>query len=152
MRNKNYYLIHILFLFSTLYFAHCDYTITIKLRQNGFDEILSPYFSPWPDEIYLNGKRTTSILLYIVDITNHLNNIVELKWYSKISSCANMFKDCRDIAQINLTDFDTSNVKNMSHMFSGCSSLSSLILTNMKTSQVTNMDHKLCNFCFLIHL
>lgn len=43
------------------------------------------------------------------------------------------------IKEIELSDFDTSNVTAMSFMFSGCSALKSLDLSSFKTSNVTDM-------------
>lgn len=45
----------------------------------------------------------------------------------------------RNVNQMNLLNFDTSNVTNMMGMFVMCSSLTSLDLTNFDTSKVTNM-------------
>ena len=147
MRDKNNFLIHFLFLFSILYFVHCDYSITIKLGKNGTNAILSPDFSNMPDKIFINDKETN--VTKKVKISNNLVDIVKLKWNNKINSCANMFRDCKNITRINLTDFDTSNAASMAYMFSGCSSLSSLILTSIITSQVTNMEYM---FYFCIKL
>ena len=46
---------------------------------------------------------------------------------------------CDKITEIDLSQFDTSQVTNMRRMFSSCSSLTSLDLSNINTSQVTNM-------------
>ena len=51
-----------------------------------------------------------------------------------------MFRECSDITEIDLSNFDTSNVENMQLMFYGCSSLTSLNLSNFNTSRVTWMD------------
>ena len=50
-----------------------------------------------------------------------------------------MFSNCKNLASLNLSHFDTSNVENMGHMFYACSSLTSLNLSNFKTQNVTNM-------------
>ena len=50
-----------------------------------------------------------------------------------------MFADCRDIIEIDLSKFETSNVTDMKSMFYGCSSLASLNLSNINTSRVTTM-------------
>ena len=51
-----------------------------------------------------------------------------------------MFYGCDDIIEIDLSHFDTSNVKDMGYMFSGCTSLTSLDLSNFNTSSVIVMD------------
>ena len=39
-----------------------------------------------------------------------------------------IFRDCRKLKELNLSNFNTNNVTNMSYMFSGCSSLQELNL------------------------
>ena len=41
-----------------------------------------------------------------------------------------MFRGCSSLTNINLSNFNTQNVKYMSGMFSGCSSLTNLNLIN----------------------
>ena len=36
---------------------------------------------------------------------------------------SSMFDGCRNLTELNLTNFNTNKVTNMSYMFSGCSSL-----------------------------
>ena len=57
-----------------------------------------------------------------------------LVWYNLISSCISMFYGCSDIKEIDLSNFNTSNVKNMDFMFYDCSSLTSLNLSNFDIS------------------
>jgi len=52
------------------------------------------------------------------------------------------FRDCSLLIEIDLSNFDTSNVTDMSYMFYGCSSLTTIKLKNkFNTSQVTNMEY-----------
>ncbi len=51
-----------------------------------------------------------------------------------------MFYCCRILTQLDVSNFDTSNVTNMSSMFFGCANLSQLDVSNFDTSNVTNMD------------
>ena len=50
-----------------------------------------------------------------------------------------MFRDCKKLTSLDLSKFDTSNVKDMSYMFNNCQNLTSLDLSNFKTAKVTNM-------------
>ena len=52
-----------------------------------------------------------------------------------------MFCGCSDITEIDLSNFNTSNVKYMISMFNGCSSLTSINLSNFYTSKVTWMHY-----------
>ena len=47
-----------------------------------------------------------------------------------------MFYDCNKLTSLNLSNFNTNNVKDMSCMFYGCSSLTSLNLFNFNTLNV----------------
>ena len=52
-----------------------------------------------------------------------------------------MFNNCSSLTSLDLSGFDTSNVKYMRQMFGGCSSLTSLDLSNWNTSNVTDMEY-----------
>ena len=59
---------------------------------------------------------------------------------SNVTSIANMFRECRLLNSINLSNCNTSNVTDMSYMFVGCSALKSIIgINNLNTDNVTNM-------------
>ena len=55
------------------------------------------------------------------------------------TSCYKMFYNCESLTQLDLSNFNTSNVVNMSEMFAGCSKLIQLDLSNFDTKRVTNM-------------
>ena len=54
------------------------------------------------------------------------------------TTCANMFFYCK-AEEIDVSEFNTTNVTNMYQMFSGCSSLTNLDLSSFNTSNVKNM-------------
>ena len=56
-----------------------------------------------------------------------------------LTSTAYMFSDCSSLQSIDLSSFNTTNVKNMSSMFLGCSSLRSIDLSSFNTTNVENM-------------
>ena len=56
-----------------------------------------------------------------------------------------MFCDCSKLTELNLSNFNTSNVTNMSNMFRACSSLTSLDLSSFNTSKVTDMEGMFSN-------
>ena len=45
-----------------------------------------------------------------------------------------MFYRCLSLKELNLSNFNTDNVKNMTHIFFGCESLNALNLSNFKTN------------------
>ena len=52
-----------------------------------------------------------------------------------------MFYNCSSLKELNLNNFNTSNVTNMSWMFYDCRSLTELNLNNFNTNNVTDMSY-----------
>ena len=52
-----------------------------------------------------------------------------------------MFNNCPSLTSLDLSNFNTNNVKYMDRMFYNCSSLTSLNLSNFNTNNVTNMSN-----------
>lgn len=59
---------------------------------------------------------------------------------SKVRNMSYMFKNCGNLTNINFNALDTSNATNMRSLFEQCIKLSSLDLSNINTSNVTNMN------------
>ena len=57
-----------------------------------------------------------------------------------VTNMSYMFYECYDLTNLNLSNLNTENVTNMSYMFSDCSSLTNLNLSNFNTENVTNMS------------
>ena len=70
---------------------------------------------------------------------NNINNI-KLIWDNPPISTKNLFYDCKNIIEIDLSNFNSSCVFSTDQMFFGCSSLISLDLSYFDTSKVRNMD------------
>ena len=60
---------------------------------------------------------------------------------SQVKDFGYMFSYCSSLTSLNLSNFDTSIVTNMNGMFYGCSLLTSLNLSNFNTSKVTGMSN-----------
>lgn len=56
------------------------------------------------------------------------------------SSCHAMFRDCSNLTQIDLSNFDTSQITDMCFMFHNCERLKEIDLNNFSTSNVTDMS------------
>ena len=64
-----------------------------------------------------------------------------LKFKIPIKDCSHMFDSCKNIINIDLSNFDATNVINMSRIFFGCHSLKSLPdISKWNTINVTNMS------------
>ena len=80
------------------------------------------YFQIWPWSSYRSAIKTA-----VIDIDG-------------LTSTREMFKQCKNIISIDLSESDTSNVTDMSEMFSGCESLTELDMVGFDTSKVTDMS------------
>lgn len=58
---------------------------------------------------------------------------------SNVTNMRDMFMRCSGLTSLNLSNFDTSNVTDIGGMFYDCSGLTSLNLSNIDTSKVTDM-------------
>ena len=124
--------------------------ISLKIRGKGNQNILNDKFQPKPSEIYLeNNKIESNDNKY--DFPNELNYI-KLVWNQPISDCSNMFKDCKNILEIDLSNFDSSSVIDMKYMFDNCQSLTSINFKNFKTSKVNALSCLFRNCKSLISL
>ena len=84
---------------------------------------------------YINENNT---------IISSLNdeNIIIMKWNYKISSCTSMFKNLTNIIEIDMSNFDSSEIDSMNQMFSFCVNLKKVILgENFKSSHVKDMGY-----------
>ena len=70
---------------------------------------------------------------------NNTENTIKIEFSDKTSSTVCMFANCRNIREIDLSHFNSSQTTKMTNMFTGCAALTSLNLKNLDTSQVINM-------------
>ena len=113
--------------------------IELKLKGTGNVYILGPDFnnSYYPNMVYING--------YLINPVNYsyyfeqIDNYVELIWNYSINYCKYMFFKCSDITEIDLSEFDSSEITNMDYMFRDCISLTKINFTNFVTSNVQEM-------------
>ena len=130
--------------------------ITLKIKEKGMNKIFcsdNNKFNKcyYPDEIYINTTK--------MDIINHTYNldsdgdkIIILVWNKSINKSIHMFQDCYNITEIDLSNFDTSEIIQTSNMFQGCSKLTSINFSNFDTSKVTAMGYMFYDCSSLISL
>ena len=117
-------------------------TLTIKgtgVRNIFCTDIIEFPNSYYPQIIYINGELE-NVGKHSYNFS-HENNSVELIWNNNINNSYKMFYNCEDIIEIDLSNFDASEITNMNSMFSGCSSLTSINFNNFDTSNVSNMKN-----------
>lgn len=71
---------------------------------------------------------------------------------SEITNMDYMFCACYSLTDVDLSNFDTGNVTSMRHMFDNCNSLTNLDLSGFDTSNVISMDNMFSNCSNLISL
>ena len=128
-------------------------SITLKVKGFGNKDVFSrSYFENeyYPDMVYINGIKQSKVNCGY-DF-NQTENFVELVWNNSINNCENMFRECSDIIEIDMSNFDTSQITMMLYMFYGCSSLKFLNLSNFNTSQVVSMHSMFYGCSSLISL
>ena len=90
-------------------------------------------------ELYINDIKY-KYQKYFKPIKKGIYNIL-LKFHRPMTDCAFMFSYCKNLKNIDLSSFDTTNITNMAHMFSGCSSITNINLPSINTKKVTNMNY-----------
>ena len=99
-------------------------------------------------------SKKNIVQLFIDDIENkYQKNLylykgihdITLKFKIKLKNCNKMFKGYDNLIILDLSHFNTENVKDMSEMFSCCNNLINLDLSSFDTRKVTNMSKMFYN-------
>ena len=126
-----------------------DYSSYIILKTNGTGNISifsNLYSGEYPNEIQVMRENTWISVTndvqrgYYFDNSQNNINSFRLSWNNEITSISYIFKNCKNIIEISLTNFNSSKVTRMREMFYRCESLSSLDLSNFNTSRVIDME------------
>ena len=139
--------------------------IILRISGKGRQNILNDNFTPMPYYLEVNSIQT-AFNYTINNLKYDDNNKIVMKFNNIITSCENMFSGLINITQIDLTNFDLtevttmkgmfygdiklwkinfnknnkiSKILNLEDMFNGCNRLESIELSMLDTSLVTNM-------------
>ena len=91
-------------------------------------------------ELYINNKKYRFDNKYINKESKELK--VKFMFNQKLTNISFMFYKCEALKSIDLSLFNTNNVKNMSSMFFNCTSLISINLSSINTSNIKDMSKK----------
>jgi len=95
-------------------------------------------------ELYINSDKKEYKKYFITEKEDIYTILLKLN--ISITDCSYMFYSCGNIINIDLSNFDTTNVTNMSYMFDSCYLLRTLTgISKWNTANVTNMS---CMFRF----
>ena len=119
--------------------------IHLVIKGKGTQNILNNYFNKNPSEVIVNGISKANACQKTCDLDEDINNVT-IKFEEQIKSCSFMFLNLKNIIEIDLSNFDASEVNNMKWMFDGCKNLDKINFGNINTSFVENMD-SLYKYC-----
>jgi len=68
------------------------------------------------------------------------NYTITYSFKNKLTNINNLFSECSSLISIDLSNFNTQNLKNMGSIFYGCSSLKDINLSNFNTKNVIDMN------------
>ncbi len=142
IENKNYRLKTFLlkiFLILTMIEASLNSEINLVIQGNGEQKLSNIE----PSEVLVNGIRNESCKK-TCNLTGDKNNIT-LIYEDQITYCINMFRELTNVIEVDLSNFDTSELISMKNMFLNCMYLESINFTGVDTSLVTNMESMFCN-------
>ncbi len=106
------------------------YTITLKINKSGVHRIFYPggdinscgEISYNPDDITINEITNPTVTDGYYNF-QHGDNTIILTWNNELATFICLFNQCTEINEIDLSNFDISNAKDMQSMFLECSSL-----------------------------
>ncbi len=95
------------------------------------------------------NRDSSNLFRYLKKLTNiDLSNFDT----TNVTDMGYMFYHCDSLTSLDVSNFNTSKVKNMADMFDNCSSLTSLNVSNFDTSNVEYMNYMFSNCLKLINL
>ena len=113
----------------------------IKLWLDPTDK--TAYYYAEPEKVYLNKKSNE--MFFSKSDEQKIKNILEIDLSnfdtSEVTNMGGMFYGMSNFTTLNVSHFDTSKVTDMSLMFHGMRDLSALNLSSFNTSQVTDMHN-----------
>ena len=122
-----------IFLMLTMIEASINSEIHLVIQGSGQQKVSNIE----PSEVLVNGVKDDSCSK-TCNLVGDRNNIT-LKFNTQIESCRSMFSGLGNIIEIDLSNFDASNVKDMRFMFDDCSKLEKIEFGNINTPSLENM-------------
>jgi len=125
----------------------------IKLWLDPTDK--TAYYYTEPEKVYLNMDSSKMFYPW-ADDERKIKNILEIDLSSfdtsQVTNMSYMFYGMSNLTTLNLSNFNTSKVMDMSYMFAYMLNLTALDLSNFDTSQVTNMNSMFAHMSNLMAL
>jgi len=93
-------------------------------------------------DIFINDQKIDFDYYYIFPKKGEYK--IKYIFQDFLDSTCFLFLECGRLKSLDLSHFNTENVKDMNHMFFGCFSLKEINLSNFKTQNTTDMDSMFC--------
>ena len=117
--------------------------VKLKVNKIGSIQLLNTTYVQKPEEFRIRDEiKAENGNTIIID---NIDDEIELIWNNKLTMCDSMFRGMREITEIDLSQFDSSDVINMKQMFRNCVSLQSINLDNFNTGNVESMEYMFYN-------
>ena len=114
-----------------------DGSIMLWYTKGSSDNLYNVYIGSESGKVY----APISCYYYFSNLTNAIK--IDLSYFdtSNVKGMGEMFYHCESFTSLDLSMFDTSNVTSMENMFAHCDALTSIDLSSFNTSKVTSMYH-----------
>ena len=119
--------------------------IYLKIKGTGNQQLLSSSFRNEPSEVIVNNVSRNECKK-TCNLDKEENNIT-IKFNMNIKSCNYIFSSSKNITEVDLANFDASEVTDMIHMFNSCENLKKINFGNINTSSLQSM-RALFQFCY----
>ena len=113
--------------------------IKIKIRGGGRQPILFENFADIPYQVLVNGQISNIESQNYISNLEEGDNIIVMKWNYPIETGTEMFSNLINLIEVDLSEFDASELKLMNFMFYYCTNLTSINLTYFNAPKLTNM-------------
>jgi surface protein len=121
-------------------------TSKVKIDSNAFAR---PFYDFEGKYLILGDKCKFENVNYFSNMFRDCKNLISLdlsNWnIPNATTMDSMFRYCTSLTSLDVSNFNTSNVTGMSYMFSDCYSLTNIDLSSFDTSNVTKMDNMFYN-------
>ena len=120
--------------------------LILKVEKNDLDNKI-PFFCCEEAKDELNENN---IDIFINNVKYSFHNVryfydkglyyIKLIFKNNIQNCSKLFYNCKNIINIDLSNFNSTKVKNMSSMFEDCTNLINIDFSNFDSSNLENMN------------
>ena len=118
----------------------------IKLFDTSSSNIINSIAS-----MEINGKKINPLDKYKFNKTGIYNIKIRLK--AHLNTINHLFKNCKDIIEVDFTNFDMEKINNLSNLFSGCSSLKNIFgFNSFKPNKIKDMSYLFYGCSSLINI